>query len=230
MRAPEGTGPASPWTATSRGGPRVFVGRDRPLAQLPEALSDAMAGRSRIAFVEGPAGIGKTALVREFVNGVDGVFVLMASGEEIEEGLAFGVVEQLALRAGPAGADVLSTIRDMQPGDINSVAAGTLLLDLLGRLQEDAPLLMLIDDAHWADLPSLQALTFVMRRLEVDRVLVVVVARTGDGPVLTEGLWRLLEDGPAVRMRIIGLETSEVRDLCTPFREAGRRPHRCPIA
>jgi predicted ATPase len=61
------------------------------------------------------------------------------------------------------------------------------MLELLGKSEEDQPVVVFLDDAHWADVPSLRALLFVVRRLVADRVLVVIATRE-DAPVLPEGL------------------------------------------
>ena len=76
-----------------------FVGRQPELAVLQARLVDALAGRPQIVQIQGPAGIGKTALLEHFLAEVrtdQGPVVVWASGEETEELLAYGVVEQMA--------------------------------------------------------------------------------------------------------------------------------------
>ncbi len=81
----------------------AFVGRQPELAVLRARLADALAGRPQIVQIQGPAGIGKTALLDQFLTEIAGIgdvprapVVIRASGEETEELLAYGVVEQLA--------------------------------------------------------------------------------------------------------------------------------------
>src|SRR3954470_22356337 len=153
----------------------VFVGRRQELGALDTELEQVRAGRSRVVVVEGVAGIGKTALIERFLAPLDDVTVLRASGDESERALPFGVLEQLLRRAGE---------RPTLDGD--HVAAGARLLDLLGRLDDEHPITVVLDDAHWADAMSLRALLFVVRWLVADRVLIVIATR--EALTLPEGL------------------------------------------
>ncbi|MBA3620747.1 MAG: ATP-binding protein, partial [Euzebyales bacterium] len=71
-----------------------FVGRREELRVLEENLDAAAAGRPHVVLVEGPPGIGKTALLRRFLDGTSAT-VLAAGGDEAETALPYGVVEQL---------------------------------------------------------------------------------------------------------------------------------------
>lgn len=158
----------------------VFVGRDRELAVLAEHLALARAGRSQVVVVEGDPGTGKTALVQRFLDGLGpSAAVLRAGGEEAEELVSYGIVEQLARaveRVGVAGPAV-----EVRPADEPPVV-GAALVALLDRLHErDGPVVLVVDDGHWADVGSVQALVFALRRLGSDRVLTLVAARPLDG-------------------------------------------------
>ena len=73
-----------------------LVGREVELAALQRALHAATNGQAQLVVVEGHAGIGKSALLREFARSVeDQVTLLRASGDEAEQHLDFGVIEQL---------------------------------------------------------------------------------------------------------------------------------------
>ncbi|GIH97231.1 helix-turn-helix transcriptional regulator [Planobispora siamensis] len=181
------------------GGPEpFFVGRERELAALDEALEQARRGEPHVVLLDGPAGIGKTALIRVFLGAAPGTRVLQASGDEGEAALPYGVLDQLT--ATPAG-------------DVEPLAAGSALLDHLGQLQDTGPVVLIVDDAHWADRPSLQALTFVFRRLRLDRVLAIMVTRDGGDPRLPEGLRRVLAGPAALRLSLGGLDAGELRRL-----------------
>ncbi|MEU9787728.1 ATP-binding protein, partial [Streptomyces phaeochromogenes] len=91
-----------------------FVGRTDSLALLAAARERARAGHPQRVLVEGPAGIGKTALVRRFLR--DDTHVLYGAGEEAESELAFGVLEQLLGRDG--------TSDGSRPGGGNGTASG----------------------------------------------------------------------------------------------------------
>ncbi|MEV8635325.1 AAA family ATPase [Streptosporangium sp. NPDC051023] len=194
----------------------AFVGRRHELALLEAALEHACQGRPRIVVVDGPPGIGKSSLTRRFLD--RGRFPdrfpdsgraacpLRASGDAAESTLEYGVLTQLMPQARPV------------TYERGPLAAGSALLDHLGSLQDGAgAVVMVVDDAHWADAPSLAALTFALRRLRADRVLAVVVVEHPGDARLPEGLRRLLADDSTLRLKLRGLTTSEVRDL------AGRR-------
>src|SRR6266540_238841 len=195
--------------------PRVqalFVGRQPTLASLHRMLNQARAGEPRLVLIEGPAGIGKTTLVRRFLDEAGERRVLRASGEEAEAGLAFGVLTQLLAHVattppGPA-AGVVAGERPVDP-----LAAGAVLLDQLGELQRTDPVVVVVDDLHWADRPSLRALTFALRRLRVDRVLTLLLAREVAEAPLPDGLRRLLADDDTLQLRLGGLEVEELRAL-----------------
>jgi DNA-binding CsgD family transcriptional regulator/tetratricopeptide (TPR) repeat protein len=169
-----------------------FVGRREELDALDAALAAARDGAPRVVLVEGPAGIGKTALLERFLAAAGDVAVLRASGDASEAELAFGVADQLLRRAGAA---------PEAPGD--HVELGLRLLAVLGQ---DRPVVVLVDDAHWADAPSLRTLLFVVRRLVADRVLVVLATREDSLP---EGLRKVA--GRHLRLR--PLTADELREL-----------------
>jgi hypothetical protein len=156
-------------------------------------------------------------LVRRFLAGAEIGCVLRASGEEDEASLEFGVLTQLvahapAQRVEPAGrgedGGVAAGDRSLDP-----LAAGAALVDLLGQLQRSDAVVLVVDDAQWADRPSLQALTFALRRLRVDRVLAVMVARDVADPRIPDGLRRLVTGESAVRVPLDGLDVDELREL-----------------
>src|SRR6478672_10310738 len=72
-----------------------FVGREHELGWLGERLASAGSGHPQTVVVEGPAGIGKSALLGAFTAGLDPAQLLDASGDEDERFLAFGLLQQL---------------------------------------------------------------------------------------------------------------------------------------
>ena len=196
----------------------AFVGRQPELATLRARLAEARAGAPQVVQLEGPPGIGKTALVAQFLDDPGGdvaPVVLRASGEETETLLEYGVIDQLARAAGPAGAGLLAPggISGTSPSD--AVGVGSRLLELLGALEADAPVVLVVDDVQWVDQSSLKALVFALRRLVADCVLVLFAVRAADVPELPESLRRLVtgERGSVVRVR--GLDERELTDLAT---------------
>jgi ATP/maltotriose-dependent transcriptional regulator MalT len=198
----------------------LFVGRQPMLARLCRMLEQARAGQPRLVLLEGPAGIGKTSLVRRFLAEAAERCVLRASGEEAEAGLPLGVLAQL-LAAAPTTPPGTAAVEVAGERPVDPLAAGAVLLDLLGALQRTNPVVVVVDDLHWADPPSLRALTFALRRLRVDRVLTLVLTREVAEARLPEGLRRLLADDDTQHLRLGGLEAEEVRTLSG---QLGHRP------
>ena len=175
--------------------------RRSELAELAGDVAAARVGTGQLVLVKGPAGIGKTELLSAVALLAEeaGMLVARARGSEFESGFAFGVVRQLfepVLRArsrrerdrllrGSAGlaADVLGSgdghLRRAAPR-VPAALHGLYWLTL--NLAERAPLMLLVDDAHWADRSSIRFLTYLAGRLEGAGVLMVVAARRADGP------------------------------------------------
>ncbi|MFC8434503.1 ATP-binding protein [Streptomyces sp. NPDC057253] len=191
-----------------------FLGRGDELEQLNVRLHRALHSQPQLVLVEGPAGMGKSSLVRRFLHTADPTCVLMhASGEETETGLSYGALAQL-LAAVPEPLDepLAGLARGGRAGTPlpDPITVGSALIDLFGALQNRSPLVVVIDDAHWADTPSLHALTFTLRRLRVDRVLTVLVARDATDPRLPEGLRRLLGDDSTLKVTLKGLDVDDI--------------------
>ncbi|HEY0400768.1 MAG TPA: AAA family ATPase [Blastococcus sp.] len=189
-----------------------FVGRQPELATLRARLAAARGGAPQVVQIQGPPGIGKTALLAEFLEepgGNPAPVVLRASGEETEDLLAYGVLDQLVRSAGPRGAGVVVPGGPVE----DAVAVGSRLLELLGALEAAAPVVLVVDDIHWMDQPSLKALVFALRRLVADPVLVLLAVRDIEASELPESLRRIVT-GPAGSMvRLRGLEEEDLRDL-----------------
>src|SRR4051812_47284896 len=124
----------------------ALTGRDEELHRLEEALAAARSGRPRVALVDGPAGIGKTALVRRFTADHADVTLLWASGDASERTVPLGLVDQLVRRVRPGGLALLSATQ--------YTAGGLTLLEVLGELQRTGPVVLVVDDAQWADVGS----------------------------------------------------------------------------
>jgi DNA-binding CsgD family transcriptional regulator/tetratricopeptide (TPR) repeat protein len=174
-----------------------LIGRRAELARMCERLGPARLGEPGLVVIEGPAGIGKTTLLRAFLSGADDVRVLHATGEETESALSFGVLGQLFHGHAKAWSD--------------PVTAGLDLIGLLGTAEEAAPVVLVLDDAHWADGPSLAALAFALRRLGAERVLCVVVVR--DVAAVPARLGRLLTAAGTLRLPLGGLGPAELAEL-----------------
>lgn len=184
-----------------------FVGRSRELAVLRHELEQARAGEPRLVWLTGEAGIGKTSLIRHFLEGVPGVPTLFASGDENEAALPYGVVAQLV-----ADLPDPAPQPELRP-DHDPLAVGADLLAALGTLEASGPLVVVVDDAQWSDYPSAQALVFTLRRLRRDHVLVILSARS-DAPH-PEQLWdrALAQSQLTTRLTLGGLTADDLRTL-----------------
>ena len=180
------------------------------------AIQELLDGRGRMVLLEGRAGIGKTSLIELACSRAArlGFEVLRARGSELEAGFAFGVVRQLferrlaaarpgeraALLAGPAAAT-----RPLLAGELAGPPAGDSsfavlhgLYWLVVNLAAGRPLLLAIDDAHWADEPSLRWLAYLARRLDGLAAGVLVALRPGDPAMLGAPLLAVCAEAAAV--------------------------------
>jgi tetratricopeptide (TPR) repeat protein len=202
-----------------------FVGRQLELEVLRTRLAMATSGQPQVVQIEGPAGIGKTALVERFLAGADPVpAVLRASGEETEELLANGVLEQLARSAGAPGAALAADLAARATGPVpDPVSVGVRLLGVLDALA-GRPVVLVVDDLHWADLPSRQALIFVLRRLVADPVLALLAVRDEAVAGMPESLRRLVTGHRGSALRLRGLDEQDLRELADRLGVAGFGP------
>lgn len=212
-----------------------FVGRQTELGVLHACLADARAGRPRVVLIEGAPGIGKTALLdrlAEDAAAADDVVVLRASGDLHEDLLAYGVLGQLARSAGPATPG-LPDLPDRSgpavadpadPADsaplADPITVGAQWLHRLDAMAGSV-VVMIIDDAMWADRPSLLALVFALRRLVADRVLAVFATRERAAGDLPDSLTRLITGHLGAVLRLSGLDERELRDLATALGVSG---------
>jgi DNA-binding CsgD family transcriptional regulator len=207
-------------------GQEVFVGRADELAVLQAAAAAARRGEPRVVLVEGEAGAGKSSLVARFASELADAAVLRAGGDEAELLLPYGIVGQLTASARWAGGrpGLLATGLS---GGVDPLAVGADLVIWLGQCCRGRQLvLVLVDDLHWADGPSVRALLFAVRRLQADPVLVVVAARPGELARLGEGWLRFLAgDHRAARVRLGGLGPEDVVALGRAL-GAGELPRR----
>ncbi len=209
-----------PSGAAGRG---LFVGRAGELAVLEAAAAAARCGEPKVVLVEGEGGVGKSTLLARFASGLAGAAVLRASGDEAEMLLPYGVVGQLVASVRGAGGGPPGLLAELS-GGMDPLAVGAELVVWLGQFEK--MVLAVIDDLQWADGPSARALLFAVRRLQADRVLVVVSARPGELSRLGEGWLRFLAgDHRAGRVRLGGLGPEDVVALGRAL-GAGELPRR----
>lgn len=165
---------------------RVPHGRDEVLQQIATLVEGSRTGHGGSLLVTGAPGLGKTTILDSAANLVDQSWiVLRCRGTEREADLRYGGLHQLlaplpdAVRAIPEPArEALNSVvgtGPVRPDDSHRVGLG--ILALWADLAADHSILCLIDDAHWWDRPSIDALSFATRRLATHRVAVLVTAR-----------------------------------------------------
>jgi len=207
---------------------RSFVGRGPELAVLAEAWRATLAGSPRVVSVTGVPGAGKTRLVEQFVGGLPDPTALWLSGDENEVDLQWEVLRQAVVRLSPSA--TAESIRSVDP-QANPVFVGE---SLAADLQRLAPVVLVVDDAHWADRASIEAIRYAARRTHSAPVLVVVVhqpagavRRIPDGrpnPGLPDGWRRMVESDRGVELELGGLAPDELMQLAAQTGRAGLSP------
>jgi DNA-binding CsgD family transcriptional regulator/tetratricopeptide (TPR) repeat protein len=213
----------------------TFVGRAEELELLEAASVRAADGDPAVVLVGGEAGVGKTRLAAELTSRWDtddGTRVLVGGCVPVGEGaLPYApIVEMLrallvdlgadAVRGlvGPSWPEVARLLPALGEPDrigMSDQAAQArlfeLLLGLLGRLSEQAPLVLVVEDLHWADRSTRDLLAFLVRNLRRERLLLVITYRNDEpsqerlGPYLAE----LDRGGPVQRLELPRLDRGE---------------------
>jgi DNA-binding CsgD family transcriptional regulator len=191
----------------------VLLERERELETLRQGLDRACAGEGTLLLIEGPAGAGKTMLVREARAAAEraGMMPLEARGSQLEEPFAFGVVRQLlepvvgrssrntdlfAGAAGPAARLFEPDDRRPQSADVGFEALHSLYW-LVVNIADQAPVLVLADDCQWADRDSLRFLSYLAQRIEGLPVMMVLAGRPPDTAAQAGPLWGQVASHPS---------------------------------
>ena len=181
-------------TDQRRADPRPLFGRDRARETMLLVAHRARTGGGAV-LVTGEAGLGKTALLADVAERLDGWTVLRVHADSFESDLAYATVETLVrgldgMRSGasdggarprPAGIRPAG-IRPPAPGD-DPLTVGRLLLDAIDAI--DGPVCLIVDDAQWVDEPSARALRFLVRRLADQSFLFTAATRPHQGSIVS---------------------------------------------
>jgi DNA-binding CsgD family transcriptional regulator len=192
-----------------------LYGREAERATIDRLLEGARRSRSGVLVLRAEAGAGKSALLGYARSRGADMRILQAVGVEPEIELPFAALHQLLRPALPAidripevQATALRSALAIAPSDTdNRFVIAMAVLSLLAEIATDGPLLCLIDDAHWLDQPSADALSFVARRLEAESIVMLFTAREGEarsffGSGLPERAVRGLEPAEAERLLV----------------------------
>ena len=209
-----------------------IVGRPAELARLGDCVSGALSGSPRFLLVEGPLGIGKSALLSAAADTAErgGARVLRARGDAGESDLPFGVAGQLFELAldgasederrrwlhGPADAvRRIVNIDDRGAGrsgeSLDGHVASGALYWLTANAARRVPLVLVVDDLQWADAASLRWLIHLSRRMK-RLPLAVVAALAPDVPESTSSLVAALS-ARVERLPLSALDTASVARL-----------------
>jgi DNA-binding CsgD family transcriptional regulator len=166
----------------------VLYGRDAERRVLGALLEGARASRSGVLVLRGEAGAGKSALLAELIEGAHGMQVLRATGVESESELAFAGVHQIVWPLldkvdeipAPQAAALKGALGLDTPAGDDRFLIGAAVLSLFAAAAESSPVLCVVDDAHWLDETSQDALAFAARRLHAEPIALVFAARVGE--------------------------------------------------
>jgi DNA-binding CsgD family transcriptional regulator len=219
-----------------------FAGRSRELAALRALVPRSEGEGRRAALLAGEAGSGKSRLVRELAHEVagDGDLVLYGACDSVVRTPYGPVVEALQqlvrqheqlelgselrsaapelVRLLPDLADVVGTLPPRRPADPDAERhrLHSAVADLLTAAGTRAPLLLVVEDVHWADAPTLLLARHLLRAAADARMLFVATYRDldADAPAeLSETLVDVQRTEGVVRMRLTGLSTNEVAEF-----------------
>jgi len=214
----------------------TFVGRVEELHVLEAARVRVADGDPAVVLVGGEAGVGKTRLVAELTArcAADGIRVLVGGCVPVGDGalpyapvvealrgllgdVGVAAVRELVGPSWPELARLLPALGEPRagggpPDQAAQARLFELLLGLLGRLCEETPLVLVVEDLHWADRSTRDLLAFLVRNLRRERVLLVVTYRSDEtgrarlGPFLAE----LDRAGPVDRIELPRFQRPEV--------------------
>jgi len=219
----------------------IFVGREKEMDELRAGLEDSLSGRGRLMMLVGEPGIGKTRTSEEFATyaRLRNVQVLWGRCYEGEGAPAYWPwvqiirsyahdkePKELMSEMGPGAADiaqVVSEVKERLPGlpappALEPEQARFRLFDsittFLKHASQGAPLMVVLDDLHWADKPSLLLLQFLARDLRSSRLMVLGTYRDVElrrQHPLAQALGELNRENLSQRVLLRGLTENDLR-------------------
>jgi class 3 adenylate cyclase/DNA-binding CsgD family transcriptional regulator len=219
-----------------------FVGRAAERERLTAAWKEALEGQRRVVLVGGEPGVGKSRLVSELARAVyeERAAVLYGTCDE-ELGLPYQAIaealrtyaavcplEDLRLQLGPLGGELarlVPSLQDRIPDLSEPLRAEPeteryqlfeATVEFIARISEAAPVLLVMDDLHWAGKPTIVLLRHLVRSVGRKRLLVLGTYRDTEVPrghPLVELLADLRREPGVERLALTGLDQSEVATL-----------------
>jgi DNA-binding CsgD family transcriptional regulator len=189
-------------------GGSVVIGRAEERARIDGLLAEARDGRSGVLVLSGEPGVGKSTLLTHAIAAAGDLRVLQAAGVQTEIDLPFAglhqllrptldLVDRIPTRQADALLGALGLV-DHSSEDRFLVAAAA--LSVLSEAAGDGPVLCVIEDAHWLDHSSVEALAFAARRLDAEGVVLLAATREGPWPGLPGMAIRAFDRDDASRL------------------------------
>ena len=216
--------------------PNTLIGRAEELLAIDRTVSELGRGGSAAIEVAGEPGIGKTRLLAELATRADalGYLVLSGSASELEADLPFWVfvdaLDEYVAALEPRRLDALETTSSaslprLSRLDSASIRAAAVVpqtryrtyravRELLERLTATKPLVLVLDDVHWADPASVELLGTLLRRPPDAAVLITLAVRPRQAPDrLSNALERAHRQGTLHRLALGPLTREQAQDL-----------------
>ncbi|HUP82847.1 MAG TPA: AAA family ATPase [Candidatus Limnocylindria bacterium] len=196
-----------------------LVGRDREIAVIAAAMDDARRGRGRAVLIEGEAGAGKTSLLGHAVSSVSGFVVYRSAAHEIDRDRPFGVIVD-ALRVSNVGRDeerrsIAGLLRSGGVKGFDDALRYRVVEDIVALVERQSlvrPVLVALDDLHWADDPTVVVLHHLARRIG-DLPVCVLATRRPPKAGAADELEEMLRDPRAQVLRLGPLDEASVIQL-----------------
>lgn len=199
---------------TAHDGGTPLLGRLEELSLLTSLLDD-VATRGRALVLRGEPGIGKSRLLSECERRARArdMRVLTATGVQSEAHLPFAGLHQLLRPV----RDRIGELRDVPRAALDAAFGLTheaapehfriamAALDLVSDVATDAPVLLLVEDAHWLDRPTADVLAFVARRIDSDPIVLLAAIR--------DGYFSVLGESGLPERRVVGLDDTTAAAL-----------------
>jgi ATP/maltotriose-dependent transcriptional regulator MalT len=228
-------------------GAEVFVGRRRELDALCAALDSACHGQGRLALLAGEPGIGKTRTASELTSHASKHNAVIAWGRCHEEAgappyrpwaqilgavAAAQEIDELRADLGAGGPDIAEIVPEIRvrlpdlapppaalsdPSETRFRLFGSIARYLVDHSRR-RPLVLVLDDLHWADAPTLRLLEFLTQETTGGRLLVVGIYRDTDVSrrhQLSDTLGAMMRVPNAIRLHLSGLDIGDVSDFAT---------------
>ena len=159
----------------------LLIGRDAEMGQLSALLQETRSGHGRTVLVSGEAGVGKSAAIRDFVQRARGLGIRAFTGEctEIDARRPFGPFVDIARAANrPSSLPVAPPDAAMAGAD--RYRLHSFFTSLLGDLSRERPVIIVVEDLHWADEASLELFPHLARKLRGAPLLLVGTYRSDE--------------------------------------------------